>query len=212
MPKPLGMLLAAFDFSGANDDEFHDWYDTEHIPERLAVRGFLNAQRWIGIDDPKIAVAIYDLDSIDVLRDRAYVAATTGGRSPWTTRMTRKANLISRLAGEQLPPGNVPGPEGAGALLMYAMNVTPQAEADFNAWYDEEHVPMLAAVPGCLSARRFRTTEGTHRYFALYHLATPDVTRAQAWRDSRRTPWTQRVGPSTSDHLRILLRRYTRAA
>jgi len=32
-----GLLLAAFDFSGAHADEFHDWYDLEHIPER---RGF----------------------------------------------------------------------------------------------------------------------------------------------------------------------------
>ena len=33
------LLLAAFDFSAAHADEFHDWYDLEHIPERRAVRG-----------------------------------------------------------------------------------------------------------------------------------------------------------------------------
>ena len=42
--------------------------------------------------------------------------------------------------------------EGAGGLMMFAMNVMPAAEADFNAWYDQEHVPRLAAVPGCLTA------------------------------------------------------------
>ena len=31
---PKGLLLAAMDFSAAPEDEFHDWYDLEHIPER----------------------------------------------------------------------------------------------------------------------------------------------------------------------------------
>jgi hypothetical protein len=31
-----GLLVAAFDFSTAHTDEFHDWYDLEHIPERQA--------------------------------------------------------------------------------------------------------------------------------------------------------------------------------
>ena len=48
-----GILIAAMNFSDVAEDEFHDWYDTEHIPERLAVPGFLNAERWLGINDPK---------------------------------------------------------------------------------------------------------------------------------------------------------------
>ena len=37
-----GILIAAMDFSNVAEDEFHDWYDTEHIPERLRVPGFIN--------------------------------------------------------------------------------------------------------------------------------------------------------------------------
>ena len=36
-----GILIAAIDFSGMAEDEFHDWYDTEHLPERQRVPGFL---------------------------------------------------------------------------------------------------------------------------------------------------------------------------
>ncbi len=43
-----GILIAAMDFSAAPEDEFHDWYDLEHVPERLRVPGFLNADRWLG--------------------------------------------------------------------------------------------------------------------------------------------------------------------
>ena len=50
---PKGLLFASFDFSTAHADEFHDWYDLEHIPERLRVPGFINAERWIGDENPK---------------------------------------------------------------------------------------------------------------------------------------------------------------
>src|SRR5207302_9080488 len=55
-----GLLIAAMDYSDVAEDEFHDWYDTEHIPERLAVPGFRNAERWLGSANPRPSVALYD--------------------------------------------------------------------------------------------------------------------------------------------------------
>ena len=57
-----GLLVAAFDFSPAHADEFHDWYDHEHLPERQRVPGFGACERWIGVEGPAIAVATYDLE------------------------------------------------------------------------------------------------------------------------------------------------------
>ena len=34
-----GILIAAMNIANAAEDEFHDWYDTEHLPER-------RRQRW----------------------------------------------------------------------------------------------------------------------------------------------------------------------
>ena len=81
-----GILIAAMDFSAAPEDEFHDWYDLEHIPERLRVPGFLNADRWIGTENPKISVATYDLDDVGVLKSPAYLAVGGENGSPWTKR------------------------------------------------------------------------------------------------------------------------------
>ena len=65
---PNAILVPAIDFTGFAEDEFNDWYDLEHIPERLRVPGFLACQRWIGVDQPKISVATYELENVDVLR------------------------------------------------------------------------------------------------------------------------------------------------
>ena len=58
----------------AAEDEFHDWYDTEHLPERQRVPGFVLCQRWIGAQDRKASVATYDLDNVAVLKSRPYLA------------------------------------------------------------------------------------------------------------------------------------------
>jgi hypothetical protein len=211
-----GLLIAGFDFSGAAADEFHDWYDLEHIPERKAVPGFGACERWIGDDNPKAAVATYDLDTVDVLSSPAYRAIAYENLSVWSKRVTAKCKRLIRFEGTQIKPGDAVAPDGAGALLLNAMNVAPEGEADFNAWYDEEHLPALAKVPGTLLARRYRAREGavgvTQRYVAIYHLKSPDVTRGDAWKKAVDTPWTARVRPHFRDKVRFLTKRYVRSA
>ncbi|MDA1098984.1 MAG: hypothetical protein O2967_08350 [Proteobacteria bacterium] len=210
----MGLLVAAFDFSTAHTDEFHDWYDLEHIPERRAVPGFGACERWIGDPEQTFAVATYDLDALEVLRSPAYQSIAYDNLSVWSKRVTTMCGRLLRFEGTQLSPGAAAAPEAAGGLLLNAMNVTPEAENDFNAWYDEEHLPALAAVPGTLAARRYRSgedAEGTHRYVAIYHLTSPDVTRSAAWKTAVETPWSARVRPHFRDRIRILTRRYVRA-
>ena len=212
---PNGLLIAAFDFSGAAADEFHDWYDLEHIPERERVPGFGACERWIGDEQPKFSVATYDLDTVGVLDSAPYRAIAYDNLSVWSKRVTAKCKRLVRFEGTQIKPGNAAAPRGAGALLLNAMNVAPEGEADFNAWYDEEHLPALAKVPGTLAARRYKAREGavgvTQRYVAIYHLTSPDVPRGDAWKKAVDTPWTARVRPHFRDHVRILTKRYVRA-
>ena len=94
--------------------------------------------------------------------------------------------------------------------FLNAMNVAPELEAEFNDWYDKEHIPALAAVPGVLCARRFRSTSGNRKYVALYHLTTPDVVESDEWKQARQSDWTSRLQPHFRDHLRLVLRRYAR--
>ena len=205
-----GLLVAGFHYPNIPADEFDDWYDTEHIPERLSVKGFINAERWVAADGAKTALATYDLESLAVLKQPSYVTKKGDGRSPWSKRIGRKTELFCRLTAEQIIPGHEAAPGNAGGLLMVATNVAPEIERDFNAWYDEEHVPALRKVPGCLSARRFRTDEGAPQYVALYHLAAPEVVAGEAWKHAVETPWTARIRPHMKGTLRLVLRRYGR--
>jgi hypothetical protein len=206
-----GILIAAMDFSGVAEDEFHDWYDLEHVPERLRVPGFLNAERWISTDKARVSVATYDLDDVAVLESPPYLAVAHDNSSPWTKRVTAKCDRLLRFEGEQIIPGGLTAPADASALLLVAMNVAPEHEAEFNEWYDTEHVPALAGVAGTVCARRYRGSGAVQRYAAMYHLVRPDVIDSPAWKTAANTPWTERLRPHFRDFLRIRCRRYRRA-
>ena len=205
-----GLLLVAFDFSTAHEDEFHDWYDLEHVPERQRVPGFGLCERWISVANPKHAVASYDLDSLAVLASEPYKAIAFENLSVWSKRVGPMCQRLIRFDGDQTLPGNADSPAGAGGMLVNAMNVAPEHEAEFNEWYDNEHIPALAAVPGVLSARRFRDPKGTHRHLALYHLKSAEVATGAEWKAAAASPWTERLRIHFRDHLRILTRRYVR--
>jgi hypothetical protein len=208
-----GVLIAALDFSGVAPDEFDDWYDTEHIPERRRVPGFLTLERWLGADEPRQSVATYDLASLGALDGPAYRAIGGENRSPWSRRVTAKCRPLLRFEGEQILPGDALAPEGAGGLLLVAMTPSPAVETEFNAWYDTEHVPALARVPGVLAARRFRAQRGSRRYVALYHLAGPEVPAGAAWKEaSEATAMPAGIRPHIADRLRLVCRRYRRQA
>ena len=93
---------------------------------------------------------------------------------------------------------------------MVAINVTNENEDDFNSWYTEEHIPALLEVPGVLSARRYKSSEGTHRYVAIYHLTQPEITKTDAWLIAIDTPWSSQIRPHFQDRIRILARKYER--
>jgi hypothetical protein len=206
-------LIAALDFSKAPGNEFHEWQDQEHIPERLAVPGFINGQRWVGAGDPKISVNTYDLENLDVLTSAPYLTFAYENASVRSKRMTGMYMRLMRVAAEQVAPGNEIQPDGAQALLFNAMNIPTEHEADFNAWYTQEHLPALAKVPGTLCARFFRSGDerSSHRYVAVYHLTAPEVPDSPAWRKAADTPWSARMRPHFQDRVRIVCRRYVSA-
>ena len=53
-------------------------------------------------------------------------------------------------------------------------------EAEYNAWYDDIHLPEFSALPGVINGRRFKVAaDGKPRYAAIYELSShPDAVMA----------------------------------
>lgn len=192
-------------------DEVDDWYDLEHIPQRLALPGFLGAERWTLIDGGPLSLTVYDLDSLEALASEPYRGITGDHLSPWTKRVfprTERHRWEAVITLDRRKPGR----EEAQALLMIGMNVEDAAEEEFNRWYVEEHVPNLFALPGVLGARRYVARSGGQKHIAMYHLADAAVQGSPAWVKAIDTPWASTVRPRTRDRARFVCRRYQRTA
>lgn len=87
-------------------------------------------------------------------------------------------------------------PSAKGLLAVWT-DVAPEAEREFNEWYDSEHIPQLLGVPGFLSGRRYQAVEGEPKYLALYDLTDADVLKSDAFRQVRELPteWTKKMRP-----------------
>jgi hypothetical protein len=87
MTTSRGLLLFTTDIDPAMEEEFHRWYEDEHIPERMAVPGFLTARRFRAIEGGPKYLAVYDLESPEVLASEPYLRLTGDHKSAWTRRM-----------------------------------------------------------------------------------------------------------------------------
>lgn len=71
-------------------------------------------------------------------------------------------------------------------LLMVWTDVDAGCEAEFNKWYDEEHMNRLLAIPGFLSGARYVALRGAPKYLAMYELEDHNVLRSAAFIDTVR--------------------------
>ncbi len=82
-----GLLLMMTDIDPANEADFNRWYEEEHMDERMGIPGFINARRFTALEGGPKYLALYDLESPDVLASPAYQHIVGAGKSAWTKRM-----------------------------------------------------------------------------------------------------------------------------
>jgi len=106
MAEGKGLLLVTMDPPPAMDEEFNDWYDAEHIPERAAIPGFHNARRFVCVDGWPRYLAHYDLSEVGVLATPAYQAVAGERSSPWSKRILPRIRGLGRTEAVQIAPGD----------------------------------------------------------------------------------------------------------
>lgn len=177
--------------------EFDSWYDTVHIPERMVCPGFVSAQRYHRHEGAGY-LAVYEMDDLDAMKTEAYTRVKTqpSEQSAWildnVTGFTRYlANETSVVA-----KGDPDAALDAPVLYAVAFNVPAEAAADFDGWYEQDHVPLLMQEPKWLMVRRLLVADGVPEAFthlALHYLADADALNSPARARARETPWRARI-------------------
>jgi hypothetical protein len=125
-----GMLLTSMDIDPSDDAEFNRWYDREHLEERVAIPGFLEARRYIAHQgspahkaSPKY-LCLYSTATFDVLDSPAYRTVLANPTEWSKTSMARFKNMIRAVARITISRG-----QGRGAALG-VIRLRPAAEKD----------------------------------------------------------------------------------
>lgn len=149
-----GLLFSQMEPPPGLEAEFHDWYNGEHIPARMAIPGFASAVRYEAVSGEPRYLACYFLDDLGALDTPEYkkLKADPGAR---TERMLGSVLGFTRYICDPISDTGQAGEE-TGAMFAVTFSVPDADEAEFEAWYQDEHVGLLMQVPGWLRVRRFR--------------------------------------------------------
>ena len=85
---------------------------------------------------------------------------------------------------------------GSGLLMVWC-DVPADKEAEFNRWYNEEHIAERLSIPGFLSAARYEAVKGGPKHLAVYELENAAVMESEAYKKVSNNPtaWTKKTGP-----------------
>src|SRR3954467_6951783 len=107
-----GMLLTSMDVDPADQPEFNRWYDREHLQERVAIDGFLEARRYVAHAASPKYLSLYSTVTFEVLDSPAYRNALAN-QTDWSRKnISRFRNMIRAVARITISRG-----QGRGAAL-----------------------------------------------------------------------------------------------
>ena len=107
-----GMLLTSMDIGAADEAEFNRWYDREHLEERVAIDGFLEARRYVAHEGKPKYLSLYSTATFEVLDSSAYRTALANQTAWSKANISRFKNMIRSVARITISRGT-----GRGAAL-----------------------------------------------------------------------------------------------
>ncbi|WP_371420683.1 hypothetical protein [Tardiphaga sp.] len=123
--KGTGMLMTSMDIDASHEREFNAWYDREHLAERVAIKGFVEARRYVAVDARPKYLGLYSTATFDVLDSDAYRTALAN-QTKWSrTNIGRFQNMLRSVARITVSRG-----QGRGAALGLVRIRPPVEGAD----------------------------------------------------------------------------------
>lgn len=188
-----GLLFSQMSPPADLEAEFHDWYDNEHIPVRLALPGFGSAVRYRAVGDATEFLVCYYIDDLAVLESHGYeeIKRSPG---PRTSQMLNAVSGFTRYTCELV---SETGPDAAGDLLIvHALDAHPEHRRQFEDAYGESSGEVVRTeVTGSVQLYR---TYGDHAGRPFTHLALYQLAEARddAHSIRQRIAASMTVGPA----------------
>ncbi|KAJ6581471.1 hypothetical protein B0H19DRAFT_507620 [Mycena capillaripes] len=193
---------------GVEEVDLNDWYDKDHIPLKLTVPGVTSAIRYKAVDSQTPTwVALYDIETAEVVNSDPYNAVKARASDKEKAILAKIGGLSRRT---YVHMGTFTHPETAleslpsrYVLLVSLEMKTPEAEDDLNKWYDEEHMDLLAKIPGWRQGRRYKLVDfdqkgqlvdnPVSKYLAIHEFQENNFIQTPEFKHATGTEWREQV-------------------
>jgi len=81
-----GMLITYTEVKPAHERDFNEWYNREHIDERVNLPGFHRGRRYVAVNAKPRYLAAYECDTVAILGTPNYLQ-TLDHQTPWSQRV-----------------------------------------------------------------------------------------------------------------------------
>lgn len=193
------LLVVFTDPVPGQEDAYNHWYTHEHLPDCLAVPGYVRATRYRAFPGLERSVAqeylsLYELELPDVAALER-ISAEHMRRIADGVMRAPPPNTISNITMRALyytAPRARFGKFDAvpeGVFLVLTDPTSPELENSFNDWYSDIHLPEVCSVPPFVAATRYRPTAVNmlnrpwvteRKHLAVYELGAPQKSTFEA--------------------------------
>lgn len=156
--------------------EFEDWHSHEHMPERVAIPGFLRGTRWIARSGAPSYFVLYEVSRLAALTGGAYLARLNDP-TPWSRKMMpHHRNMVRSLCRVRASFGR----GLAHALATVRLSPAPGAGRALASWLTAEALPQLPRRKGLT---------GAHLLASQPAAGTPQTTEQKIRGGDARADW-----------------------
>jgi hypothetical protein len=143
-----GMLIVFCEVKPRHERDLNEWYNREHIDERVNLPGFHRGRRYVAVRGSPKYLATYECDTVDDLATPRYLRLLAN-QTRWTqavmARFTRFTRLTVRV--------QVDLAHGAGgAVAAVRFTPSPRSRRALVAWLRRTALPKAIARPGLVGA------------------------------------------------------------
>lgn len=180
---------------------FDVWYLDHYLPAMSDAASWLGMRRY-GSPSLGAHLAVFEAGAVPAEVKPVYAAHEA---------VIRVERYLATPIGEQIAPAADPDILEADFLYPVMFNVPAGRQAEFERWYDEEHLDILLACPYWQMCRRFKVVDpepGSPTHIALHYLTDLKALESEERTRARNTPWRNRL--ATEDWFRGDYRVYYR--
>lgn len=143
-----GMLMTFTEVPAPHEEDFNEWYNREHLDERVGMSGFRRARRYVAVRaDPKY-FATYETKTVADLAAPDYLKLLAN-QTPWSQRVMKRFSKFHRLT-LRITVDLAHGVGGGVTVCRFFPE--PDSAKALRTWLKEQALPEAIGRPGMLGA------------------------------------------------------------